>query len=96
MSTAEDTQFVGPVLRASALSSAVASAIKSAHPDARILDRGGYVRVLVPRRCELSRGAVERESGERFELPIDLEKIMTSFQGRFSVSEDRATWVADE
>ena len=38
--------------------------------------------------------SVEEELGAPFALPRDLEQVMTSFQGRFTVDEDEASWSA--
>ncbi len=85
---------VGPVLRPSPLTAAVLAAIVERHPDAEIVDRGAYLRVLVPRTCVLVRALVERHAGARFALPGDLEQIMPSFKGRFRVDADQASWEA--
>jgi hypothetical protein len=71
---------------------AIVAAIRRAHPDAMVTDRGSYLRVSVPGECRLSRVAVEQETGRPFHLPIDLEQVMTSFEGHFSVDEDEARW----
>ena len=56
------------------------------------MDRGSYLRVLVPRRCVVSRVAIENALGEPFHLPSDLERIMPSFKGTFAMTEDLAAW----
>jgi toluene monooxygenase system ferredoxin subunit len=83
---------VGPVLHAGPRASAVVAAIRGLNEGVEVVDRGGYVLVLVPGRCRLTRAAVERELGAPFELPGDLEKVMTSFKGRFELSESEASW----
>jgi toluene monooxygenase system ferredoxin subunit len=85
---------VGPVLAAGPLALAVVGAIRRRHPDVATIDQGSYLRVLVPGHCSLSRRNVEEELGAPFHLPRDLEQVMTSFQGRFSVDEDEAHWQA--
>jgi hypothetical protein len=85
---------VGPILEAGPIASAIIAALRRRHPDLAAIDHGSYVRVLVPGRCQLSRAAVEEELGAPFVLPRDLEQVMTSFQGRFSVDEDEASWTA--
>lgn len=87
-----DFDSVGPVLRKNQLAAHVIEAIRSLNPDAKIVDRGAYVRVLVPTRCLLTRSAVEQHSGQPFAMPGQLEAIMPSFKGLFSIDEERATW----
>jgi toluene monooxygenase system protein D len=84
--------LVGPVLTGGATARAVGAAILATHPEARIDDHGGYLRVLVPVRCVLTRAAVESMLGEPFELPADLERIMPSFRGRISFAKEQVTW----
>jgi hypothetical protein len=86
--------LVGPVLDNSALAGAMAAAIRSRYGDAQVLDRGSYRRVLVPGRCELTRESVEREAGSPVQLRAALERVMMSFQGRFTVTDDAAVWEA--
>jgi hypothetical protein len=83
---------VGPVLEAGATTAAVVAALRAANPGVELLDRGAYLRVVVPGRCLLRREDVERELGHGFRLPVDLEAIMPSFAGRFTVDDDEATW----
>lgn len=83
---------VGPVLQSGRTADAVISAIRAANPDVELLDRAAYVRVLVPRRCVVTRQAIETALGRSFRLPGDLEGIMSSFKGTFRVTEDEATW----
>ena len=67
-------------------------AIRALNVDVRVLDRGAYLRVLCPRRCVVTRAAIEARTGAPFRLPGDLELVMSSFKGRFSVSDDEARW----
>jgi toluene monooxygenase system protein D len=83
---------VGPVLVRGPLSAAVLRALVELNPGLTSVDRGAYLRVSTPRRCVLSRAAVERHLGGPFRLPADLEGIMPSFKGRLSLSEDEAVW----
>ena len=83
---------VGPVLQAGPLGAAVVSAIRALNADVRVLDRGAYLRVLCPRCCVVTRAAIEARTGAAFRLPGDLELVMSSFKGRFAVSEDEARW----
>jgi hypothetical protein len=82
------------VLHAGPLAQAVVAAIVAANAGVEVIDRGAYVRVLVPRRCVVTRAAIEAGVGAPFRLPGDLESIMPSFRGRFRVTEDVAEWEA--
>ena len=83
---------VGPVLEAGPIASVLIAAIREQNREVEVQDRGAYFRVLVPLRCVLSRAAIERRLGRTFRLPGDLELVMPSFKGAFSVDEDRAIW----
>lgn len=83
---------VGPVLIAGPVSNAVVAAIQEENRDVVVLDRGAYLRVLVPRRCVVSRAAVERLTGQPFRLPTDLEAIMASFKGKLALDDRCAVW----
>jgi hypothetical protein len=85
-------RLVGPVLTQGAASDAVIAAICELNRDVEIVDRGAYHRVLVASPCVVTRAAIERHFAASFTLPADLEIIMPSFKGRFSVSEDEARW----
>lgn len=85
---------VGPVLEASDIGRAVLAAICARHPDADVLDRGAYIRVLVPGRCVVTRGAVEQALGRPFVLQQELELAMSSFRGTFSMGPDEAVWAS--
>jgi toluene monooxygenase system protein D len=87
---------VGPVLTPGPHTEAVLAALRELNAELTVLDRGAYLRVLVPRRCRLGREEVERHAGGPFELPRDLEAIMPSFRGRFRTSEDEAVWEIEE
>jgi toluene monooxygenase system protein D len=84
---------VGPVLSAGRVADAILAAIQKENVDVRVTDRGSYLRVTVPGRCQVSRSAIEAALHQPFNLPGDLERVMTSFSGRFQVSEDGAAWV---
>jgi hypothetical protein len=58
----------------------------------RVVDRGAYLRVIARGRCVLTRAAVEARTGAPFRLPGDLELVLSSFKGRFAVSDDEARW----
>jgi len=88
------TDRVGPVLEVGTVAQAITTAIRELNRDVEIRDRGAYVRVLVTARCRVTREAIERALGAAFRLPGDLELVMPSFKGRFSVTEDEAVWEA--
>jgi toluene monooxygenase system protein D len=88
----ERADCVGPVLEAGPLASVLIAAIREQNGEVEVQDRGAYFRVLVPQRCVLSRAAIERRLGRAFRLPGDLELVMPSFKGAFSVDEDLAVW----
>src|SRR6266511_2301748 len=83
---------VGPVLQVGAVADAVIAAIEEAHGDVVLIERGSYTRVLVPGRCTVLRTAVQRHLGRPIELARELEKVMPSFEGAFTVTEERAEW----
>jgi MmoB/DmpM family len=83
---------VGPVLMAGPVTNAIIAVIRDRHPEAVVMDRGSYLRVLVPGRCSFGRASVEAVLRQPFRLPGDLERVMTSFRGRFQVSADEASW----
>src|SRR5262245_36864807 len=86
---------VGPVLQANAQGRAVLEAIEQLNPGVTVLDRGAYYRVVAQTRCVLTRAAVEQITGERFELPGDLEQVMPAFQGFLRLGADRVEWRAE-
>ena len=88
--------LVGPVLEAGVVATAVVAAIRELNAQVEVVDRGSYLRVLVPRRCVVTRAAIERALGRRFLLPVDLENLMPSFKGELSVSEEQAVWAFRE
>jgi toluene monooxygenase system ferredoxin subunit len=90
--TLDRRDWVGPVLQAGPASTAVIAAIRESNPEAAVVDRGAYLRVLAPGSCRVTRAGIERHLGQPFRLPGDLEQVMSSFKGRLTVSEDHATW----
>ena len=88
-----EVERVGPVLITGSVGDAIVAAITGAHPDALVLTHGSYSRVLVPGRCVVSRADVEAQLGRRVTFPSDLEKVMPSFKGAFTVTEETAEWV---
>jgi toluene monooxygenase system protein D len=83
---------VGPVLVPGPLAEAILLALGELNPGLSCVDRGGYLRVLVPGRCRLTRRAVESHTRSSFRLPGDLEAVMPSFKGRLTLTEDEAVW----
>jgi toluene monooxygenase system protein D len=83
---------VGPVLDANDVARAIIAAIREANADVSVVDRGAYLRVLVPGRCTVSRDAIERALGRPFRLPGDLEMVMPSFKGAIEIGDDEVTW----
>lgn len=90
MTSNENT--VGPVLEAGDVASAIVAAIQSANANVTVIDRGAYVRVLVPERCVVRREAIEAALGRPFQLPGDLERAMPSFKGRLTIDSDEIVW----
>jgi MmoB/DmpM family len=90
--TGDDLAAVGPVLTPGPLADAIIAAIRAAHEDVRVVDRGAYLRVLVPERCRLEGARVEKILEAPFRLPGDLEAIMPSFRGRLTIASDGAVW----
>ncbi len=84
--------WVGPVLQSGPLARAVMAAIHELQPEAEFIDRGSYVRVLVPKRCLVTRQLVEKYAGTELRFPSDLEAVMASFKGRLTVSTEEACW----
>ena len=83
---------VGPVLRSCDESRAVAEVILETHQEAKVTDRGSYLRVSVPGFCHLNRAKVEEKLGRPFPLPRALEAIMPSFAGTIRFKDDSVTW----
>ena len=89
---ADDHACVGPVLAVGLAGEAIVDAIKDLNAGVRVVDRGAYLRVLVPRRCIVTCHAIEEHLGRRFCFPGDLEKVMVSFKGALRLSEEEAIW----
>lgn len=87
-----DPNEVGPVLLSGRVAEAIVGAIREQNPGARVASRGSYLRVSVPLRCEVARRAIESRLGEPFRFPQDLERVMPSFRGRLTLSDDLAAW----
>jgi hypothetical protein len=87
--------LVGPVLDTSADGLALARALAEGNPGSVVEDRGAYVRVLVPRRCLLTRVELERRTARVWRFPRDIERVMPSFKGFFRVTRDEACWSSE-
>jgi toluene monooxygenase system protein E len=83
---------VGPVLIPHPIARAVLGAIRRLNPFAEIQDRGSYIRVLAPRRCVVTRAAVEGIHRQPFDFRSDLEIMMPSFKGRMHLGDNEAVW----
>jgi hypothetical protein len=85
---------VGPVLLSGRVSEAIVAAIRAQNAGVRVSQRGSYLRVAVSNRCEVRAQTVAALLGEPFRIPQDLERVMPSFRGRLSLSEELAAWEA--
>jgi toluene monooxygenase system ferredoxin subunit len=85
-------RHVGPVLEASESGRAVLAAIRELNERVEVVDRGAYLRVLVPGCCVVTRRAVEQALGRAFHLPTDLEAVMPAFKGFLVMDDDRVEW----
>jgi len=83
---------VGPVLQSGAVANAIIAAIKDLNQDVLVVDRGAYVRVLVPQCCIVTRSAIERHLGRAFRFPGELETVMSAFKGSLKLNQDDAEW----
>lgn len=83
---------VGPVLQSGTLANAIIAAIKDLNQDVMLMDRGAYVRVLVPQCCVVTRSAIEKHLGRPFRFPGELEGVMSSFKGSLQLNQDNAAW----
>ncbi|HTJ26254.1 MAG TPA: MmoB/DmpM family protein [Candidatus Limnocylindria bacterium] len=90
--TPERYDRVGPVLQAGPVANAVIAAIKDLNQDVVVVDRGAYVRVLVPRCCVVTRSAIEHHLGRSFRFPGELETVMSAFKGSLRLNQDDAAW----
>jgi len=75
---------VGPVLQTGAIGAAIVAAIRDLNPDVIVLDRGAYLRVMVPRRCFVTRAAIEKHLGRAFRFP--------AFKGALQLGQEDAVW----
>ena len=83
---------VGPVLQSGPVAHAIIAAIKDLNPDVLIVDRGAYLRILVPRCCVVTRSAIETHLGRSFRFPGELEIVMSGFKGSLRLNQDDAEW----
>jgi toluene monooxygenase system protein D len=83
---------VGPVLQSGPVAAAIIAAIKDLNQDVMVVDRGAYVRVLVPRCCVVTRSAIENHLGRPFRFPGELETVMSAFKGFLQLNQDDAAW----
>src|ERR1700758_1076080 len=83
---------VGPVLQSGTVANAIVAAIKDLNRDVMVIDRGAYVRVLVPQCCTGTRSAIEKHLGRGFRFPGELEIVMSAFKGSLQLNQDDATW----
>jgi toluene monooxygenase system protein D len=90
--TPETYDRVGPVLQSGAIATAIIAAIKDLNQDVMVVDRGAYVRVLVPRCCVVTRSAIERHLGRSFRFPGELETAMSAFKGSLELNQNDAAW----
>ena len=93
--TGQATQIydrVGPVLQSGTVTNAIIAAIKDLNHDVMLVDRGAYVRVLVPRCCVVTRTAIEEHLGRSFRFPGELETVMSAFKGSLQLNQDGAAW----
>jgi Neuraminidase (sialidase) len=83
---------VGPVLQTGAIGAAIVAAIKDLNSDVIVVDRGAYLRVMVPNRCFVTRAAIEKHLGRAFRFPGELETVMSAFKGKLKLGQDDAVW----
>lgn len=87
-----DENAVGPVLHATPLGWAVASAIQDGIDAVHVRDEGAYLRILGQGVCRVSKSQVEAQFGQEVRFPGDLEVIMSSFSGLVDMNESGAVW----
>src|SRR5246127_802559 len=90
--TPETYDRVGPVLQAGPIASAIIAAIEDLNEDVMVVDRGAYVRVLVPQSCVVTRSAIEKHLGRPFRFPGELETVMSAFKGSLQLNQEDAAW----
>jgi toluene monooxygenase system protein D len=90
--TPEIYDCVGPVLQSGSVANAIIAAIKDLNQGVMVVDRGAYVRVLVPQYCVVTRAAIEKYLGRSFRFPGELETVMSAFKGSLQLNQDDAAW----
>jgi hypothetical protein len=90
--TPETYDRVGPVLQAGPVANAIIAAIRDLNQDVMVVDRGAYIRVLVPQCCVVTRLAIEKHLGRSFRFPGELETVMSAFKGALELHQDDAAW----
>jgi toluene monooxygenase system protein D len=88
----ENHDRVGPILQSGPVADAIIAAIKDLNQDVMVVDRGAYVRVLVPQCCIVTRSAIEEHLGRAFRFPGELEMAMSAFKGSLQLNRDDAAW----
>jgi hypothetical protein len=83
---------VGPVLQTGAIGAAIVAAIRDLNSDVMVVDRGAYLRVMVPGRCIVTRAAIEKHLGRAFRFPGELETVMSAFKGVLQIGKEDAVW----
>jgi MmoB/DmpM family len=83
---------VGPVLQSGTVATAIIAAIMDLNQDVMVVDRGAYVRVLVPQCCVVTRSAIEKHLGRSFRFPGELETVMSAFKGSLELNQNDAAW----
>ena len=83
---------VGPVLQSGTVADAIIAAIKELNEDVMVVDRGAYVRVLVPQSFVVTRSAIEKHLGRPFRFPGELETVLSAFKGSLELNQDDAAW----
>lgn len=87
-------RYVGPILRASEITGGLVEAIKQDNPqsEVKVIDQGGYVRVMVPNRCLVRRSTIESVLGRSFRMPGELEIYLSSFAGKIQTGSEDVVW----
>src|ERR1700756_878454 len=86
---------VGPVLQSGPVATAIIAAIKDLNQNVMVVDRGAYVRVLVPQCCVVTRSSIEKHLGRSFRFPGELEAVMSAFKGSLELNQNDAAWRFD-
>jgi toluene monooxygenase system protein D len=93
MSESVDSSLrVGPVLQAGVVSDAIIAAIKDLNQDVLVVNRGAYLRILVPQKCVVTKSGIEKHLGRSFRFPGELEMVLSAFKGAIHLTDSEATW----